>query len=209
MKNADANEDVLVHASLSTTTPFKRASSTSSSSVSANAAGGFSQSGERATTPRNIVDDKEWRRATLTTLFGGGNATRTAHAVVVKEIAGDSPLVTDTWVVGAAMGVGRARDMALDRKHAHMMFFFLSRPSPRTSGGTARTSTRPAPPPPAVGGAAGRVSRAMPRGRSARARRPARRRRVVRAVPDGGTARGVTATATATRWSARCGERPR
>ena len=25
MKNADANEDVLVHASLSTTTPFKRA----------------------------------------------------------------------------------------------------------------------------------------------------------------------------------------
>ena len=42
----------------------------------------------------------------------------------------------------------------------------------------------------AVGGAAGRVSRAMPRGRSARARRPARRRRVVRAVPDGGTARG-------------------
>jgi len=29
--------------------------------------------------------------------------------------------VVDEWVVGAAMGVGRARDIALDRKNAHLM----------------------------------------------------------------------------------------
>ena len=165
MKNADANEDVLVHASLSTTTPFKRASSTSSSSVSANAAGGFSQSGERATTPRNIVDDKEWRRATLTTLFGGGNATRTAHAVVVKEIAGDSPLVTDTWVVGAAMGVGRARDMALDRKHAHMMFLPLAAVAAHVRRDGADVDPSAAPPPPSAARLAASAARCRADGR--------------------------------------------
>ena len=29
--------------------------------------------------------------------------------------------MSDEWVVGAAMGVGKARDIALDRKNAHLM----------------------------------------------------------------------------------------
>ena len=70
-------------------------------------------------TPRTIADDKEWRRSTFASLFGGGNAARAAHVATIRERAGDEPETTDEWVIGAAIGVGRARDMALDRKHAN------------------------------------------------------------------------------------------
>ena len=89
--------------------------------------------------PRTIADDKEWRRSTFASLFGGGNAARAAHVATIRERAGDEPETTDEWVIGAAIGVGRARDMALDRKHANRGAA-SPRSSRRTAARTARTA---------------------------------------------------------------------
>ena len=94
--------------------------------------------GATSTTPWNAVHDKEWRRSTLTSFFGGGGtSTRVARSVVLTERAGGdaadsdsnsdsgnsgaaATTTTDEWIVGAAVGVGRARDLALDRTNARL-----------------------------------------------------------------------------------------
>ena len=110
-----------------------------------------SSSGAEKPTPRNIVDDKEWRRATLTTLFGGGNSTRTAHVVQLTESAGHGGgPVTDTWVVGAAIGVGKARDIALDRKSANQMLLPLAAAASHVARDGAHVDPASPPPSPAL-----------------------------------------------------------
>ena len=110
-----------------------------------------SSSGAEKPTPRNIVDDKEWRRATLTTLFGGGNSTRIAHVVQLTESAGrGGGPVTDTWVVGAAIGVGKARDIALDRKSANQMLLPLAAAASHVARDGAHVDPASPPPSPAL-----------------------------------------------------------
>ena len=72
-------------------------------------------------TPATIDRDAEWRRSTLSSFFGGtGNSTKCAH--VVELVSSSTGMVTegvvsmtDLWIVGATIGVGKARDIALDR----------------------------------------------------------------------------------------------
>ena len=72
-------------------------------------------------TPRTIDKDTEWRRSTLSSFFGGGGtSTKCAYTLTLCESSresflSDSKSVTDIWIVGAAIGVGKARELALDR----------------------------------------------------------------------------------------------
>ena len=117
-------------------------------------------------TPRTLADDTEWRRSTLTTLFGGGNATRAAHVVTLRETAGGSPPVTDEWVVGGAMGVGASRDLALNRANAGLMLLPLAAAAAhvRRDGDLVRPANPP--PAPAAARLAAEAAKAAAAGRS-------------------------------------------
>ena len=117
-------------------------------------------------TPRTIADDKEWRRSTFTSLFGRGNATRAAHVATVRERAGAGPETTDEWVVGAAIGVGRARDMALDRKHASHAWLPLAFAAAHVRRDGERVDPSAPPPAPAAARLAAIAARAVTEGRA-------------------------------------------
>ena len=90
-------------------------------------------------TPRTVEEDAEWRRSSLSAFFGGAaNATRCSHVVTLVERAvpsffseksaersGDAAANTrktvGEWIVGAAIGVGKARELALDRQKARRL----------------------------------------------------------------------------------------
>ena len=92
-------------------------------------------------TPRTVEEDAEWRRSSLSAFFGGAaNATRCSHVVTLVETRGSVVFFSeksaersgdaatriraktiDEWIVGAAIGVGKARELALDRQKARRL----------------------------------------------------------------------------------------
>ena len=70
--------------------------------------------------------------------------------VTLTETAGNSPPVTDTWVVGAAIGVGKARDIALDRKSSSQMLLPLAAAASHVARDGAHVDPASPPPPPAL-----------------------------------------------------------
>ena len=137
--------------------------------------------GATSTTPWNAVHDKEWRRSTLTSFFGGGGtSTRVARSVVLTERAGGdaadsdsdsgnsgnsgaaATTTSDEWIVGAPSASGaRTR---VDRPTRARVGSFGA------DGAHARRDGDPVDPaaPPCAGGE-------PTRRRARRVRRPARR----------------------------------
>jgi hypothetical protein len=134
-------------------------------------------------TPRTVEEDAEWRRSSLSVFFGGGaNATRCSHVVTIEETSSRvsresvfpekaSATNVDEWIVGAAIGVGKARELALDRTKSKFLHGGTLLPVARVAShvrrdGNAVDPAR-APPAPAAASLAAVAARAVADGRVA------------------------------------------
>ena len=142
-------------------------------------------------TPRTVEEDAEWRRSSLSAFFGGAaNATRCSHVVTLVETRGSVDFFSeksaersgdaatriraktvDEWIVGAAIGVGKARELALDRQKARRLHDGTLLPLARVAShvrrdGVAVDPSR-APPAPAAAALAAVAARAVAEGRTA------------------------------------------
>ena len=142
-------------------------------------------------TPRTVEEDAEWRRSSLSAFFGGAaNATRCSHVVTLVETrfrrffseksaerSGDAATrirakTVDEWIVGAAIGVGKARELALDRQKARRLHDGTLLPLARVAShvrrdGVAVDPPRAPPAPAAAALAAVAAPRAVAEGRTA------------------------------------------
>jgi hypothetical protein len=72
---------------------------------------------------RVVCEDKDWKKFSVSSLFGGSNVTNRMHLMNIvhqeaaegakgaggKELMSPPPPVVDTWVVSSSIGAGRTR----------------------------------------------------------------------------------------------------
>lgn len=74
-------------------------------------------------TGRVATDGKEWKKFSVSSLFGGSYASSRLHELTLSRSEGDAQPTSDLWVVASSTGAGRTRDLALERRY---LSFLLS-----------------------------------------------------------------------------------